>query len=197
MDLLFNGNPDVVSQAYTASLDETWGDKLVATTLMKVGVYLSERYGHFFNGERPLITKMSADRFCSPLVSFHGLAQPEQMKEVGKMFAEIEKPVFWRDLWRLYGQPSLEKFEKLPIRLGQDHVGRQDDLDMMVRIDSVDQCLGACESQGSKCLAWTWDKQTQLCLMSPWIIVGEKPNGRYSGLHVKEVEKLDSKCGKY
>lgn len=197
MARLFGGDPEIVSQAYVASLDEVWGDKLVATTFMKVGVYLSERYGHFFNGERPLITKIAADRFCSPLVSFHGLAQPEKMKEVGKTFAETEKPVFWRDLWRIYGQPSLETFEKLPIRLGQDHVGRQDDINMMERVTSVDKCVSLCDTHGPKCLAWTWDNQTEICLMSPWIIVGEKPQDRFSGLNVEEVKKLDSKCGKY
>lgn len=197
MALLFDGDPDIVSRAYVASLDEIWGDKLVATTFMKVGVYLSERYGHFFNGERPLITKIAADRFCSPLVSFHGLAQPKQMEEVGKTFAGMSAPVFWRDLWRIYGQPSLDTLEKLPIRLGQDHVGRQDDVEMMVRVASVDKCVGLCDTQGSKCLAWTWDKQTELCLMSPWVIVGEKPPDRYSGVNVKEMRKLDTKCGKY
>lgn len=197
MSRLLDDNPEVVSQAYVASLDETWGDKLVATTFMKVGVYLSERYGHFFNGESPTITKIAADRICSPLVSFHGLAQPEDMKQVGKMFAEIDKPVFWRDLWRLFGQPSLDVFDKLPIRLGRDHVGRQDDRDMTMHADSVGECLDACESKAQKCLAWTWDQGTQACLMSPWVIVGEKPEGKYSGLNIKAVKKLDSQCGKY
>ncbi|KAK7744942.1 hypothetical protein SLS53_003175 [Cytospora paraplurivora] len=190
-------NPDVVSQAYLASLDETWGDKLIATTLNKVGVYISERYGRFFNGERPLITKLSADRFCSPLVSFHGLAQPEQMKEVGRTFAGRDKPVFWRDLWEIYGQPSLDVLDRDPIRLGQDHVGRQDDPSMISRAESVDRCLAACEGRGKECLAWAWDKQTKLCILSPWVIVGEKPKDRYSGLNVKVVRGLGSKCGNY
>ncbi|KUI60041.1 Glycoprotein-N-acetylgalactosamine 3-beta-galactosyltransferase 1 [Cytospora mali] len=190
-------NPDVVSQAYVASLDETWGDKLIATTLIKVGVYISERYGHFFNGERPLITKASADRFCSPLVSFHGLAQPAEMKEVGKMFAGLDKPVFWRDLWEIYGEPSLDVMDKNPIRLGQDHVGRQDDPSMISRAESVDKCLASCESRGKECLAWTWDKESKLCILSPWVIVGEKPKDRYSGLNVAEVKGLAGKCGKY
>lgn len=190
-------NPEVVSQAYVASIDEIWGDKLIATTLSKVGIYISERYGHFFNGERPLITKAAADRFCSPLVSFHGLAQPAQMREVGKKFTKFDKPVFWGDLWEIYGQPGLDVFDENPIRLGQDHVGRQDDPAMISRAESVDKCVATCEGRGKECLAWTWDKQTNLCIISPWVIVGDKPQDRYSGLNVGEVRRLASKCGKY
>lgn len=197
MRRLIDDNPEVVSQAIVASLDETWGDKLVATTLMKVGIYLSERYGHFFNGESPLITKIAADRMCSPLVSFHGLADPQQMKDVGKTFANIDRPVFWRDLWRIYGEPDLDVFDKLTIRMGHDHVGRQDDQDMTRRVASVDKCLKACESLGQKCLAWTWDRNTEFCALSPWVIVGDKPKDRLSGLNIKEVKKLDSQCGKH
>lgn len=196
MSKLLNGNSEIISQAYIASLDETWGDKLVATTLIKVGVYLSERYRHFFNGEPPLMTKISADRLCSPIVSFHGLIRPEQMKEVGRTFAEINKPVFWRDLWRIYGQP-VDAFDTLSIRLNQDHVGRQGDPDMSRATDSAEKCAEECESLGQQCLAWTWDIQTQGCLMSPWVVVGDKPEGKYSGLNVKEMTKLDSQCGKY
>lgn len=162
MRSLFDDNPEVVSEAYVASIDETWGDKLIATTLNKIGVYISERYGHFFNGERPLITKASADRFCSPVVSFHGLAQPAQMKDVGKTFAQIEEPVFWKDLWEIYGQPDLNALGKNPIRSGQDHVGRQDDITMINHAGSVDKCLSSCVSQPKKCLAWAWDKTTEL-----------------------------------
>lgn len=198
MRSLFDDNVEIVSEAYVGSIDETWGDKLIATTLNKIGVYISERYGHFFNGERPLITKVSADRFCSPVVSFHGLAKPAQMKEVGKTFSQIEQPVFWKDLWDIYGQPDLDALHKNPIRPGQDHVGRQDDVSMISRAGSVDRCLGACESQPNKCLAWSWDKKTELCIMSPWIIVGEeRPQDRLSGLNVGQVRKLVNQCGKY
>ncbi|KAI3401739.1 hypothetical protein diail_9403 [Diaporthe ilicicola] len=198
MRRLFDDNPEVVSEAYVASIDETWGDKLIATTLNKIGVYISERYGHFFNGERPLITKASADRFCSPVVSFHGLAQPAQMKDVGKTFAQIEEPVFWKDLWGIYGQPDLDTLDKNPMRLGQDHVGRQDDVSMISRKSSVDRCVSACEKQPKKCLAWSWDKVTELCIISPWVIVGEdKPQERYSGINVGQVRKLVNQCGKY
>ncbi|CAN8098709.1 unnamed protein product [Discula destructiva] len=196
MTKLLEDNPELVSQAYVASLDEVWGDKLIATTLIKAGIYLSERYRYFFNGEPPLMAKMSADRLCSPIVSFHGLAQPEQMKEVGKTFAEINEPVFWRDLWRIYGQP-VDAFDTMSMRLNQDHVGRQDDSDMSRLVDSADECVDACAGLGRECLAWTWDNKTQACLMSPWVIVGDKPEGKYSGLHVEEVKKVDSRCGKH
>lgn len=196
MTKLLSDNPELVSHAYVASLDEIWGDKLVATTLITAGIYLSEKYRHFFNGEPPLITKILADRLCSPIVSFHGLAQPEQMKEVGRTFAEINKPVFWRDLWRIYGQP-VDAFDTVSMRLNQDHVGIQDDSAMSRLVDSVDKCVDSCEGLKQHCLAWTWDSQSQICLMSPWVIVGDKPVGKWSGLNVKEVKKLDSHCGKY
>lgn len=197
MSRLLDDNPDVVSQAYVASLDEIWGDKLVATTLMKVGVYLSERYGHFFNGERPLITKIAADRLCSPLISFHGLARPEQMVDVGKTFATIDKPVFWRDLWRIYEQPSLDALEKEPIRVGRDHVGSQGDPEMVTESETADECMQVCEGRTQKCLAWTWEHATRRCVMSPWVIVGEAAEGKSTGLNVPQVKQLDKHCGRY
>lgn len=196
MSRLLDDSPQVVADAYIASLDETYGDKLVATMLMQVGIYLSERYGHFFNGERPLITKIAADRICSPLVSFHGLARPQQMKDVGKAFAKIDQPVFWRDLWRILGQPSLDAMAERPVRAGQDHVGRQDDLNMVVEAATAEACIAACGGLGATCLAWRWDKASKRCAMSPWVIVGEEATDTFSGLNVKEMIRLDSQCGK-
>lgn len=196
MSRLIDKNTEVLKQAYVSSLDETWGDKLVATTLMKVGVYLSERYAHFFNGESPLITKISADRICSPLVSFHGLANPDDMRQVGQVFANVDRPVFWRDLWALLGQPSLDSSDELYMNAGQDHVGRQNDPDMKTTVALAEQCRAACEKKGQGCLAWTWDQGTQECVMSPWLIVGDTVNGRTSGLNVGVVKSLNSHCGK-
>ena len=52
MKRLFS-RPNIVAEAYLESLDETWGDRLVATTFQKLGVYLDERHSHYFNGEWP------------------------------------------------------------------------------------------------------------------------------------------------
>lgn len=195
MRRLFDDNPDAVAQAYADSLDETWGDKLVATTLMGIGIYIDERYGHFFNGERPLITQVKADRICSPLVSFHGLAQAARMKEVGKKFRKVEKPVFWKDIWEIYGQPALDTLEKKPIGKGQDHVGRQDDPKMKAPADTAEICVGICESRKT-CLAWTWDEKAKVCSISDWVIIGENPGDKTSGLNVQRVKKLVDECGK-
>src|SRR3569833_822886 len=67
---------------------------------------------------------MRADRFCSPLISFHGLAEPQQMLEVGKRFAGYDRHIVWADLWKLYQQPDLDALDAAPIRHRRDHVGR-------------------------------------------------------------------------
>ncbi len=123
MARLLDQHRAVLAEAYRSSLTETWGDKLVATTFMKSGVFIDERFSHYFNGERPLITKIRPGRFCSPLISFHGLAEPSQMSDVGRIFGSVDQPVRWSDLWKIYGQPGLDSFEAHPIRPDKDHVG--------------------------------------------------------------------------
>ncbi|KAK1477030.1 glycosyltransferase family 31 [Colletotrichum tamarilloi] len=186
---------DVVAAAQEHSLEETWGDKLVATAFQKIGVYLDERYSHFFNGERPNISKMMADRFCSPLVSFHGVADPAEMKKVGRAFADERSPVFWGQLWEIYGAPSVEEFRRMPVRTGRDYVGRIDERAKMVHaVTSAEACLKECEGMGSKCLAWAWVEHTSECKLSPWMILGEEVEGHYSGINTDEVEKLEVSC---
>jgi len=48
--LLSERNRAGLDLAYRESLTETWGDRLVAKALMRVNVFVEERYGHFFNG---------------------------------------------------------------------------------------------------------------------------------------------------
>lgn len=133
--------PPLLHQAYVDSITETWGDKLLATTLMRVGVYLDERFARLFNGARPRATRISADRFCMPLVSFHGLAKPEQMRNVGAVFEQIDPgqrggspsdssspgflapAVAWGDLWAIYGRPTVAALHHQPIHRGRDFVG--------------------------------------------------------------------------
>lgn len=196
MERLFDGrNTKVIEDAYIKSLTETWGDKLMATTLMKVGVYLDERYNHYFNGERPTITKIAVDRFCSPLVSFHGLTDPAAMRETGRIFRDITAPVYWSQLWKIYGQESLEQWEKTPARPGEDHVGRTDEHTITKQVKSVEDCAAICQGHGRKCLAWTHDKGKQECSISPWVIIGDRAEGKASGLNLPEVRRLVAKCG--
>lgn len=158
-------------------------------------MYLDERYSHFFNGERPNISKMMADRFCSPLVSFHGVADPAEMKKVGRAFADERSPVFWGQLWEIYGAPSVEEFRRMPVRTGRDYVGRIDERARMVHaVESAEACLKECEGMGSKCLAWAWVEHTSECKLSPWMILGEEVQGHYSGINTDEVEKLQVSC---
>ena len=191
MELLFERNRPALEQAFVESLTETWGDKLVATTFMKIGVYLDERYSHFFNGERPLITRILPDRFCSPLVSFHGLANPAQMAETTGIFRDVDRPILWGELWGMYGQPSLRVFDTNPIRRNRDHVGPGEEAPD--GFGSVEACVTACEAQ-PECLAWTWDKPSSKCCTSRWFSVGDEPEAKFSGLNVARVRKLQDSC---
>ncbi|OLN97198.1 hypothetical protein CCHL11_02176 [Colletotrichum chlorophyti] len=188
---------EIIAAAHEYSLEETWGDKLIATTLQKIGVYLDERYSHFFNGERPGISKIRADRYCSPLVSFHSVTDADEMKRIGRAFRGETNPVFWGQLWEMYGAPSVEDFRQLPIRTGRDHVGRTDEkTKVLPGVGGSVACMKKCEEMGKKCLAWTWVERTMECRLSPWMILGEDTNvrGHYSGIHVDEVEKLRDSC---
>lgn len=161
-----------VHRAYVDSLTEVWGDKLLATTLMRVGVYLDERFTHFFNGGRPRATRISADRFCLPLISFHGLADPAGMAEVGSLLGstsanpDATDPLLWGDLWALFHRPTIAALRQKPLRAGCDFVGRPGDDSSSValasastaNITSAEVCRALCESTTVRngCLAWTW-----------------------------------------
>ncbi|KAJ9157445.1 Family 31 glycosyltransferase [Pleurostoma richardsiae] len=194
MSRLFDQHPEVVREAYLNALTEVWGDKLLATTLMKIGVYLDEWYGSFFNGERPTTTRIRPDHFCSPLVSFHELKDPSAMAEVGRRFRFGKKPVSWGQLWKMYGQADLDDFERRRIRINEDHVGRTDEHTTTDQVDSADECLAICEAHHKTCIAWTWDKQQRKCHISPWMIIGEKTEGKYSGLNVPRIRSLMRGC---
>lgn len=160
--------PPLLHQAYVDSITETWGDKLLATTLMRVGVYLDERFARLFNGARPRATRISADRFCMPLVSFHALAKPEQMRSVGSVFEQIDpgqrggtpaggdgssSPGFlapaiaWGDLWAIYGRPTVAALHHRPIHRGRDFVGAPgDDSSSSALVTSTTENVGSPES---------------------------------------------------
>ncbi|KAF9876620.1 glycosyltransferase family 31 [Colletotrichum karsti] len=186
---------DVLAAAQESSLAETWGDRLVATAFQKVGVYLDERYSHFFNGERPGISKIMADRFCSPLVSFHGVADPREMRAIGRAFRDSKSPVFWGQLWEIYDAPTVGGFKRAPVRWGRDFVGRTDERsDVVAGVGDAEACLEVCESLKKKCLAWTWVEETGECRTSPWMILGENAPGYYSGVNRWEFERLQNTC---
>jgi len=195
MSLLFDQNRDLLPAEIVNSLSETWGDKLVATALQKIGVYLDERFNHFFNGERPEITRIRADRLCSPIISFHGLAQPEQMAAVGDKFRKVKGILLWGSLWKLYKRPSMPAYARTPVRADMDHVGRLDEATMTFKgIEKPELCLKNCNKHYQTCLAWTWDSKDKACHISPWIIVGEHAPGKYSGVNAGRLQRISEKC---
>ncbi|PNY23351.1 Uncharacterized protein TCAP_06688 [Tolypocladium capitatum] len=196
MRVLFS-RPDVVASAYAESLDETWGDRLVATTLQKVGIRIDERYCHHFNGEAPEMTRIREDRVCSPIVSFHGLRKPGAMVAVGRALAGVTKPLLWGQLWELFGRQPMEAYGKTPSRPG-DHVGPRDEQTRTWKgVGGDDECRERCEgSGGGWCLAWAYDAGAGACHGSPWMIIGEEKtrDGVVSGINWKKAERLMQRC---
>lgn len=191
------------AEMYRRSLTETWGDRLLAMTAMQAGVYLEERYNRFFNGEPPRWTRLlpAEHKWCSPLVSFHGLAKPEAMREVGTLFAKLDrsKPLRWVDLWAALGADNVTKFSEYPVHHNWDHVGGTDERTLTERsITSAQACQDVCLRTARKgkggCLAWTWIEDQSICNVSPWMSVGEEALGRYSGINVLRVRQLMKTC---
>jgi hypothetical protein len=195
MALLFKENKQIIPEAYVASLNETWGDKLLATTFHKVGVYLDERYNSFFNGERPQLARIMADRLCSPIISFHGLAKPQKMAEVGTKFSHVRGLVTWGHIWKLYSQPDMASFAEHPIRKDYDHVGRPDEAVMTIKAtESSEKCMESCVKHHKTCLAWTWDSTTKDCHISPWVVIGEVSPGKFTGLNHIRIDQIGKQC---
>ncbi|KYK56876.1 glycosyltransferase family 31 [Drechmeria coniospora] len=190
----------VLSGAYVASLDETWGDRLVATTLQKVGVYLDERYCHYFNGEAPSTTRIREDRICSPVVSFHGLRTPGAMAATERALTGIKDPVLWGQLWALFAREPIEAYGKeAPPYLAGDHVGaRGEQTKTWKEIHDDEECRAKCQGASRGwCLAWTYEPETSECHGSPWMVVGEERGVKrdvVSGVNWRRVEPLMRQC---
>lgn len=190
--------PDIVAQSYIDSLDETWGDRLVGLTLIKLGIYLDERYSHHFNGEPPDMARVQRDRFCSPIVSFHGARRPGAMEAIGQALSNNrEQPVIWADLWRLFADTSLDNAGREPVRQMRDYVGPTGEgTTTWERIVSAEVCRSKCRNRKS-CLAWTYDRETRTCRVSPWIVIGNNnAEMNESGLDWQAVEPLLQQCGR-
>ncbi|KAJ9134136.1 Isoflavone reductase family protein [Pleurostoma richardsiae] len=187
-------NPRLVIAAHHDSLTDPFGDHLLAATLMKLGIYLEEEHCRYFNGERPVATKIRADRFCAPIVSFHGLSSPTEMRNTGRTFRDAPYLIRWIDLWGIYDAPQLSAFAAEPIRRNWDHVGRLDEYTKTFpNTKAAKDCLKACHDW-SNCLAWTWDVEKELCHVSPWMIVGEAAEDKVSGLDLPRVKRLARAC---
>lgn len=188
--------PDIVAQSYIDSLDETWGDRLVGLTLIKLGIYLDERYSHHFNGEPPEMARVQRDRFCSPIVSLHGVRGPGAMEAIGQALSNREQPVVWAELWQLFADTSLQEAGREPVRQMRDYVGPTgEDTTTWERIASAEACRSKCRNRKS-CLAWTYDRETRLCRTSPWMVIGDNSaETKESGLDWQIVGPLLQHCG--
>jgi hypothetical protein len=191
MRILFS-RPDVVRDAYMRSLDETWGDRLVATTLHKIGVYIDERYSRYFNGEAPHLTRIRPDRACSPIVSFHGLREPGAMVHAGRVLSRLDKPLLWGQLWGLFGSRPLDFYEQSRLDEG-DHVGPgEEEIQVWPRVKRAEECRRKCNS---RCLAWTYDAETLECRTSPWLVVGSPHTvNKWSGINWSGTSSAFQKC---
>ncbi|KAL7936133.1 glycosyltransferase family 31 protein [Trichoderma chlorosporum] len=189
-------HPSIVAQSYIDSLDETWGDRLVGLTLIKLGIYLDERYSHHFNGEPPDMARIQRDRFCSPIVSFHGARRAGAMEAIGQTLSGREQPVVWAELWQLFADTSLGSAGREPVRQKRDHVGPTgEDATTWERIASAEVCRSECRNR-KRCLAWTYDRETRTCRTSPWIVIGtSNAETSESGLDWQAVEPLLQYCG--
>ncbi|KAI1386889.1 glycosyltransferase family 31 protein [Hypoxylon trugodes] len=192
---LYDRHPEVVAEGNQESATAIWGDKLLSTTFMKIGVYLDETYRRLFNGEPPWMTRMWVDRFCLPLVSFHGLGSGDNMLHVGETFKNMKEPVFWRQLGKIYGAPEFASFIAEPIRANVDYVGRLDEYSTTVdKITEVDECVKICHEHSAECLAWTFDPGRKLCHFARWAILGDVAEGRFSGINGQLAQKLEGSC---
>jgi len=189
-------NKQIVARSNRESLTETWGDRLLASTLIRVGVYLDETYMNLFNGERPLISWITPDRLCAPVVSFHGHANPEDMRRTGETFRGLRRALRWIDLWEMNGAPSPQSFRETPLRKGWDHVGRLDERTWTTADQKdAEDCRVACkETPKGQCLAWTWDEKEHKCHRAPWMIVGSRAEGKVTGLNEGRVSALAAGC---
>ncbi|KAK8091394.1 uncharacterized protein PG998_015209 [Apiospora kogelbergensis] len=185
---LFHGHPDVVEQAYLKSLTASLGDHLVTKTFHKIGIYLTEGYSRFFNGEPPVSTKIRYDRLCDPIISYHHIKDPEAMMSVHDLFVKTTAPPRWLDTWRLKGAPTIQQLEKQPVIHDWDHYTTSG------KADSIEDCRAKCNKKWSPCLAWTFIPEQKVCNTSPWMTVGDTQLGRSTGVNTVLLRKLAKDC---
>jgi hypothetical protein len=186
----------VIAESNRESLTETWGDRLLASTFIRLGVYLDENFRNLFNGERPVVSKLREDRFCAPVISFHGHSQPEDMHQTGETFRKIQSIVRWMDIWDMNGLPPPKHYAKDPLRRDWDHVGRLDEWTWTTTDQkNAHECHDACKGMPhGQCLAWTWEEKEGKCHRSPWVIVGSAAEGKVTGVNAERMSELMAEC---
>jgi hypothetical protein len=189
------GSPNALASGHLHALDDIWGDRLIAIAMLKLGIHLDETYSHLFNGEPPLLSKIRADRICSPVLTFHSIRSAPKMRQVGQHFGNVSSPVLWLDLWEIYGLTPPWRQTDAPLHDNWDHVGDLDESTLTIRnIATAEDCLRNCGRRARACLAWTWESATRNCHISSWMIVGEKASGKVSGVNVPRARYLETNC---
>ncbi|KAK4173166.1 family 31 putative glycosyltransferase [Triangularia setosa] len=164
MRALVMGNPRALRTSYLESLDEVWGDRMLAKALIRVGIYLEEGYAYLFNGEPPRRSKIRGDRMCSPILSFHTLPEPEMMRDVGEHFRNVTEPVFWLDLWRIYGVHPPWTWDPEVAKRRRKVKGEKERVEMakivLPGVKSEEGCLGEYNRRfrDSSGAGWVWGK---------------------------------------
>lgn len=196
VEALYQYHPELVTQAEIASLTDIWGDKLIAETLQRLGIFIDERFSHFFNGESPARTRIWSDRFCTPLASFHDLKRAEDMRRLGDKFRDRhEMLTTWGDVWALFDGPSWDGFTEHPVREAWDFVGKLGEGSRTSKgVGSATRCMKLCMKHRKQCLAWTWVERSKECHTSPWLILGEASPGRSSGINGNWATELKGQC---
>jgi hypothetical protein len=191
-------NQRALAPIYVDSLDDIWGDRLIAKALLQLGIHLDETYSHLFNGEPPLLSKIRADRLCSPIITVHKVPSPDAMREVGHYFQNVSKPVTWSDLWEIYGKTPPWRQSEETFQYNWDHVGEPDESTLTIRnVKTAEECEKHFGRRSRTSLAWTWDSATQVCHISHWMIVGRPATGRVSAINVPRARSLETNCISY
>lgn len=209
---LLHHNSRILSQAYQESTTAPWGDKLLSTTLMKLGIYLDESYRLLFNGEPPGLTRLTLDRVCLPLISFHGLGagNAELMEQVGEDFkpanaTTMNNPFFWFQLAQSLDSAEDEdfwdSFHTKPIRQGHNFVGEPNEyFTFFPAVPSIKGCIAKCDDN-KECVAWTWIQDKQECHTTSALIPRRDSrvsgdNQVFSGISKKMLDRVASCSGR-
>ncbi|CAK7236064.1 hypothetical protein SCUCBS95973_009478 [Sporothrix curviconia] len=199
MRRLFVDRPAVVTQMHHVALTTGMGDSLLSHTMMQIGAYVAEQHSLFFSGETPTTTKLKPDRFCMPILSFHGLRSDDATLQVDRVLRQAEdRPTLWLDIWRLYGGPELASPDLPAFRADWDYVGRLDEYTTSIEeVGDEQACFQQCVGgrHKSSCLAWVWEAERKVCHLSPWMIIGEHTAGRTTGLNPARVQEMVKACG--
>jgi hypothetical protein len=117
------------------------------------------------------------------------------MLAAGEKFKDITNRVSWIGILGLYEPRKFRSFLDEPFRAEWDHVGRLDQSTMTTdNVQTTEDCLHICLTKSKKCLAWTWETETHACHVSPWMIIGNAMENRFTGINTQRAMMLSSKC---